>query len=179
MSVGLSKCPSALPPVFVPVGDDEPVFLTRDSFQKCNRFSGRDRVGYLEIYLLLYYLNSGFKVIKMCKNMLLASAECTLRYGCSLTAGPSILQQCVRLQAVRNTQLCQSVCVYRESQFAKVPKRQGLCTHEISVSAEILPGKSTGTHSSVRLGSGPAAIYSVLIQFSQHQVLALFRVGAT
>lgn len=41
----LSKHPSALPPVFVPLGDEEPVFLTCDSFQKCIKFSGRDRVG--------------------------------------------------------------------------------------------------------------------------------------
>ena len=68
---------------------------------------------------LLCCLGSGFKMIKLCKATLVASAECALRHGGGLAVEPCILQQCVRLQSVRNTQLCQPLCVYRERWFAK------------------------------------------------------------
>lgn len=55
---------------------------------------------------LLYCLSSGFKAMEICTDMLLASAERALQYGCSLSVEPSILQQQARLQAVRNSQLC-------------------------------------------------------------------------
>lgn len=64
-------------------------------------------LGYIKLEIdLLYCLSSGFKMINIRKGMLLASAECALRYGCRLTVEPSILQQGVRLRALRNTQLC-------------------------------------------------------------------------
>lgn len=51
-------------------------------------------------------LGSGFKLMKICKGTLLASAEWMLLYGCSLIVKLSILQQSLRLQAVRNAHLC-------------------------------------------------------------------------
>lgn len=65
-------------------------------------------LGYIQLESdLLYCLSSGFKMIsKIHKGTLLARAKRALRYGCGLTVGPSILQQCVRLQAVRNARPC-------------------------------------------------------------------------
>lgn len=59
-----------------------------------------------EIRLLPNCLGSGFKLMKICKGTLLASAEWMLLYGCSLIVKLSILQQSLRLQAVRNAHLC-------------------------------------------------------------------------
>ena len=83
--------------------------------------------GYIKLVInLLYCSVSGFELMEICKGMILASAECALQYGVSLTVEASVLQQCVRLQPVRNTQLCKPVCVYREWWFAKILKGQGL-----------------------------------------------------
>lgn len=74
---------------------------------------------------------------------------------------------------------CANLCACTGTVSLPKSPRAKDCTHEISVGAEILPGKSPGTRSSMSLGSGAAEIYRILIQFSQHQALALFRVGAT
>lgn len=55
VSVGFLQTLFGMPPLFSPVGDDKRVFLTRDTFQKCSKFSGRDRVGWFRRMLALYW----------------------------------------------------------------------------------------------------------------------------